>query len=134
MANALVVFLGRDQVDTNQAAWYWPLLHPEFVHCFLIVESRKHLFKIGAARGIPTITLMQTLAFADLQAYYQSMNAHVVVTETVEQYSFPLVLRTCVGLVKSFLGINSLAITPYQLFRSLNKLSRSLHDRRCKVH
>lgn len=115
---AVVVFLGRDLVDGLPSFLFW--LKPGFVHCFVLLKSRSGWVKVETRYGVVRVT--QLGEFDDVVAHYRDQGATVVDTTVTGEASLsPFVVRTCVGLVKSMLGIRSFSLTPWQLYKHLRK-------------
>lgn len=114
---AVVVFLGHDLFDGH--VWWARWLKNGFVHCFVLVESNGWI-KIEYQYGAVKVT--QLGEFADIVAHYRDQGAIVVSTMvSTDPIRSPVLVRTCVGLVKEILGVKSFSLTPWQLFNCLTR-------------
>ena len=117
MNKAVVVFLGQKSVD--DPAWYARWLKTGFVHCFILVESEGYWIKLEGTNGIVHVSLASP--FND---HYRDQWATVIETPVADgPIRCPLVARTCVGLIKSVLGIRAFALTPWQLYKYLESVT-----------
>lgn len=122
---AVVVFVGRELVDGPP--WWSFILKPGFLHCFVLIESRGWV-KVELRYGSVRIT--QLGEFDDIVGNYESQGATVVDTVVTEQSAnLPMIIRSCVGLIKVMAGIRSFSFTPWQLYKHL---TGAPHGRRCK--
>jgi hypothetical protein len=115
---AVVVFCGNELV--HDPSWYVRLLKTGFVHCFMLIKSGNKWIKIEGANGMVSITYLGQIR--DVAEHYRSQGAICVETRTTLTYRanrYPFVPRTCVGLIKSVLGIRSMALTPFQLYKHI---------------
>lgn len=123
---AIVVFLGAESV--NGAAWYAQLLKSGFVHCFVLVEVSDNpatWIKIEGKNGI--VKLLLTIGeFEDIIAYYRAEGATVVATTREESLTFrtPLIVGSCVGMIKAFINSSSWAITPFGFYKYLQRYNK----------
>lgn len=113
---ALVVFSDGDAVH--------PLgrfLRPGFRHCFACVLSNGLWLQVDGRLGVPVFKYLTTGDF-DLATFYRDKGYTVVETEQRDRaVTWPLVLRSCTGLVKAALCIRSWSLTPHQLYRHLTE-------------
>jgi hypothetical protein len=121
---AIVVFSNVEKVNAHPFGW---MLRDNFKHCFISLCTPHGWVEIDYRRGIPNITVMAPPEF-DLNAYYQDIGYVTVETKQPRDMKFifnpfrgNIMVANCVGLVKALLGIKSLSITPYQLFKRLTK-------------
>lgn len=115
---AIVVFLGIDLVD--DPAWYARWLKPGFIHCFVLIATDGKWIKLEGKSGALSISILGWIN--DVEWHYRRQGA-VTVKTTVQLNALrsPFVARTCVGLIKSVLGIRSFAVTPWQLYQNLTR-------------
>lgn len=112
---ALVIFCDD---NTHKLAW---LLKPGFRHCFVCIESNGLWLQIDGGPGIPNIKYLSESDF-DLATFYRDKGFTIVETfQRNKSVTFPLILRNCVGLTKGILCISGWALTPYELYRQLEK-------------
>ena len=101
------------------------LLKEGFNHCFVIVESSARWVVIELVNGIMEVTVSSNVS-VDIAKFYRDRGYKTVETrqrvQRVSKYN-PwnglLMVANCVGIVKSVLSLNSLALTPYQLYKEL---------------
>lgn len=97
------------------------LLKKGFQHCFVCVEHNKLWLQIDYGSGMPEIRYLSESSF-DLTSYFKDQGMTVVkAVQREKSVTIPLVIRNCVGTVKQILCINSLALTPYALYKYLVK-------------
>ncbi len=112
---ALVVF-----TDDNDHPLAW-LLKPGFRHCFVCIDKNDLWLLVDGGPGVPVIKYLTENDF-DLASYFREKGFTVVETHQRDKaVTMPIVLRTCVGLVKAILCISNLALTPYELYQKLEK-------------
>ena len=125
---AIVVFLSKDMVD--DPAWYARWLKPGFVHCFVLVKSESNQWiKLEGVNGRLHVT--QLALDEDAHGHYMryvNRDATIVKIDVRSDMTLPrrrlphlFVSGTCVGLIKSVLGIRSWAITPWQFYKYLTR-------------
>jgi hypothetical protein len=117
---AMVVFLGKELVELS--AWYARWLKPGFAHCFMLIESDGNWIKLEGRKGTIGIKFLGKFTEKEQADHYRDQGALVV--EAIindEAIKFPLVERTCVGLIKSVLGIASPLLSPWQLYKHLTR-------------
>lgn len=113
---ALVIFLGKDMVDGP--AWWARWLSPGFAHCFVVVESQGLGVRLEGQNGIAHITVVGP--FSDVAGCWEKRA--IVVEASIDGDAIihsPLAERTCVGLIKSVLGVRERVFTPWQLYKYL---------------
>lgn len=111
---AIVVFCDT----THRLAWF---LKPGFRHCFVCVVSNGLWIQIDARYGVPYVKYLTTADF-DLGGYFRDLGCTVIETEQRQHAGrFPLVVRSCTGLVAAMLCLKSWALTPYQLYKYLRR-------------
>lgn len=119
---AIVVFVGSELVDG--ASWYARFLEPGFVHCFVLIESSDRWIKLEGSYGVLRVTQLDLND--DVHEHYMryvSEGATLVKTDVSSMALIsPFMARTCVGVIKSALGLRSLAVTPFQLYKHLRSL------------
>lgn len=117
---AVVVFLGTELVDGP--AWYARWLKPGFVHCFMLIHSRgRWWIKVEGKFGMPCVSCVE---LSNVASHYRQQGATVVETTVSHEKALSLlVARTCVGLIKAFLGIRSMAVTPFGLYKHITRAS-----------
>lgn len=83
--------------------------------------------EIDSGIGVPYVTVMGGKDF-DLAKWYNNQGYLTVETSQVKNKQFILnpfrgniLIANCVGMAKSILGISYFCITPYQLYKRLNK-------------
>jgi hypothetical protein len=118
---ALVVFHNGISEDGRQHWAVW-LLRPGFKHVFCAVQSGDYWITIDALQGVPAVEVVAPADY-DLAAFYRGQPGFTVVeTEQREKPLLsPFAVTNCVGLVKATLCVRSLAVTPRQLFKHLEK-------------
>ena len=112
----MVVFLGKELVDGP--AWYARWFKQGFVHCFVLVHSGGNRWiKIEGKFGTPCFSCV---GLNNVASHYRDQGATIVdTTVSRERALSPVVVRTCVGLVKAVLGVRSTALTPFQLYKHI---------------
>lgn len=97
-------------------------LEPGFRHVFIAVQRKTCWVTVDARAGVPVVEVV-ALADVDLAAFYRNEGYIVVDTEQqLEAPRAPFAFANCVGMVKAVLALRSLALTPYQLYRRLNRV------------
>ena len=121
MSNALVVFGGS---SCHPLAW---MLHEDFQHCFVCVLSEGYWVEIDKVQGKCKIRVVAGADF-DLAALYEKNGYKVLTTkrQKADIWRFNpfygnIMVANCVGVVKAVLSMNSLALTPYQLYKELKR-------------
>lgn len=103
-----------------------PLLKRGFWHCFAVVERNGLWLMVDGRDGRPDVKYVCNSDDGfDLAGFYRDRGMTVI--ETVQRDDpapWPLCLRNCVGLVKSLLCLRSWAVTPYQLYRHIERIDR----------
>ena len=96
------------------------LLKDNFKHCIIALQSENGWVEIDYRIGIPEDF--------DLNSHYQDAGYITVETEQSQNIKFSFNLfcgiisvSNCVGLVKAILGVKYFSVTPYQLYKRLNK-------------
>ena len=116
MIRAIVVF-----GDGERQHWLAWLLKPGFRHCFVCLEDNDLWLQVDGAEGVPIIKYLTTSDF-DLTMFYRDQGMTVVETyQRIKPVIWPLMLRNCVGLVKTVLCIRSMSLTPYSLYKRLKR-------------
>ena len=97
-------------------------LKPGFRHCWCVVmDDRGYWVSVDGRMGVPEIRT-EAGPGADLIAHYAKQGFLGVPVKRGTKPGFaPLVVNSCVGLVKSVLALRCRALTPYQLFRFVSK-------------
>ena len=104
--------------------WFSALLRPGFHHCFAAIND-------GRAWIVVNLTTEGLLVTADIDAgfdlagYFRGHGMTVIETECGAPGRAPwLGPFTCVGMVKCMLFLPSAAVTPYRLYRFLERRQR----------
>jgi hypothetical protein len=115
---ALAVFHG---FGDHPLSW---LLHKDFRHVFVVLESEGDWILIDGQTGLPTVKAVARADY-DLAAFYRSEGLIVVEIERGRQtVRWPWALANCVGHSKAMLGIRApFCWTPRQLFKRLTRTS-----------
>jgi hypothetical protein len=103
------------------------MLHEDFKHVVIAVEDRGNWVEIDYAVGVPIVRMIPGEAGDfDLKSWYHEQGYITVERkqEINKQFNFNLFrgnifVANCVGLVKAILGLNSWAVTPYQLYKRI---------------
>lgn len=102
------------------------LLKKGFRHVVVAVLTPHGWVEIDYSVGVPVVKVFDPTI--NLEAYYEQLGYICVTTKqnVNKEFKFNLfygniLIANCVGLVKAILGIDSFAITPYQLYKRLNK-------------
>lgn len=116
MAKAIVCFTDSDDHPLGF------MLKRGFRHCFCVVLSNGLWIEVNGARGVPFARYITPDDDTDLAEIYRSQGCTVQEVD-IDQTAppWPLLLRNCVGLVKAFANIRCFAVTPWQLYRYLEK-------------
>ena len=117
MNKAVVVFLGQKSVD--DPAWYARWLKTGFVHCFVLVESEGLWIKIEATRGRVQLTILDDVT----ASHYRDQGAVAVETAVQLHGGFPFAIKSCVGFTKAVMGLKSWAVTPFGLYKYLERVT-----------
>jgi hypothetical protein len=103
------------------------ILKDGFKHVVIAIQTGDYWVEIDYAVGVP-ITHVIAHKDYDLLNYYARQGYTVVKRdqEINKQFNFNLFrgnifVANCVGLTKALLGLNSWALTPYQLYKRLIK-------------
>lgn len=113
VTRALIVF------HDHGCHWLDPLLRPGFRHVLCAIDDGRYWIQVDGRTGRPVIELLADNTFP-LADHYRGQDFTVLDHFCGDDpVTLPLTLTNCVGLVKTTLGIRSLAVTPYQLYRSL---------------
>ena len=103
------------------------MLKEGFKHVVIAVQTGDYWVEIDYSVGVPLVHVMAHKDY-DISQYYQNQGYVTVEREQEinKQFKFNLFrgnifVANCVGLTKALLGLNSLAITPYQLYKRLLK-------------
>ena len=94
-----------------------------FRHCFVVIKNGDYWIMIDGLKGVPLVEVVAKSDY-DLAAHCRNDGATVVETEQrAVAPRAPYVNSNCVGLVKSVLGVRSIAVTPYGLYKHLRRES-----------
>ena len=89
---------------------------------FCAVDDGDYWILVDGLMGVPAV---QAVAFSDFDvaAWYRSEGFTVIETKRgTEPPRGPFISASCVGMVKTALGIRApFALTPYQLYRTLKR-------------
>ena len=103
------------------------MLKKGFKHVVIAVQTGEYWVEIDYSVGVPIVHVMSHKDY-DIVKYYQEQGYVTVEREQEinKQFKFNLFrgnifVANCVGLTKALLGLNSWAITPYQLYKRLLK-------------
>ena len=103
------------------------MLKDGFKHTVITIQTGDYWVEIDYAVGVPIVQVMAHKDY-DIASYYQEQGYVTVEWEQEinKQFNFNLFrgnlfVANCVGLTKALLGLNSWAITPYQLYKRLMK-------------
>lgn len=101
------------------------LLESGFKHCFVSVLSEGYWIEIDKVIGKFKVWVVAGEEF-DLAAHYRAEGYRVLeVKEKIPNiwkfnpFYGNIMVANCVGLVKAVLSMNSLALTPFQLYKEL---------------
>lgn len=111
----LVVFHGQG------THWASPFLKPGFRHVFVVLSVGAYWIMVDPRNGLPIFDVVAGTDY-DLESFYRGEGYRVVVVDRPDDMPeplWPLAWSNCVGVVKAILGNRSLALTPYQLYRSI---------------
>tara|TARA_R110000772_G_scaffold36387_1_gene87061 strand:- start:4706 stop:5074 length:369 start_codon:yes stop_codon:yes gene_type:complete len=118
---ALVMFGGS---SCHPLKW---LLKENFHHCFVTILSEGYWIEIDDVMGHIKMTVVAG-EDTDMVKHYAGLGYKVIQTKTkrpniwkFNPFYGNIRVANCVGLVKSILSVNSLALTPYSLYRELRK-------------
>jgi len=107
---AYVVF----SLDDGPHWWSW-MLHPEIKHCLVLFQVGEQWF--GANKSREGFEILPVENVSDIVK-----ESIVIKSRLVKGKRSLLMLNTCVGYTKAFLGIgNPFILTPYQLYKYLRK-------------
>ena len=95
------------------------MLKSGFKHCFCVIDYGGIWLKIEARKGVPVVQFLAMVDKFNLADYFRNQGIVVETTCRNISVSSPFVLRNCVGLVKSFLCLKSMSVTPYSLYKYL---------------
>ena len=103
------------------------VLKEGFKHVVIAIQTGDYWVEIDYSVGVPLVHVMAHKDY-DIATYYQNQGYTTIEREQEinKQFKFNLFrgnifVANCVGLTKALLGLNSLAITPYQLYKRLLK-------------
>lgn len=122
---ALVVFSGRADL------WWLRWLRPGFRHCFVVLECASGWVVVDPLSHYTAIAHVPFIQEFDPISYYRQQGMLVVEAQFVSPNRRVLPIRpySCVECVKRVLGIRAgFVLTPWQLFRYLNKRETFLVD------
>ncbi len=101
--------------------WFSKSLRWGFRHVFVVVwDERGYWVRLDGMKGVPKATV--EAGDDDLAGYYRREHGFTVIEVQIERRErLPfLMVGTCVGMAKAFLGIRApWVITPYQFYRYL---------------
>lgn len=97
-----------------------PLLKPGFRHTFCAVRDGHYWSIIDYAKGRPEVYVSD---IDDLAGHYSGRGHTVIAVDKRPGCVMPVEVVSCVGLVKTVIGIRSFAITPWGLYRHLMRTS-----------
>ena len=107
--------------DNAGAAWWAKFLRPGFQHvracCYFAAEDRWIYF--NSTRRGTIIEIYTPKAFEPRFAQIIEDSSLILAIPSAYNLRHTAISAYCVGAVKSLLGLNSWAITPYQLARAL---------------
>jgi hypothetical protein len=116
---ALVVF------SREMDHWLGGRLHPDFKHVYCVVPTaHQHSTEINlTCVGIQTKTFDGTPM--ELQEEYNGFSdtshTKLIQYDPAKRHLLPHSLNNCVGLTKQLLGLTTWALTPYQLFKEVER-------------
>jgi len=97
-------------------------MKPGFRHCCVVVDTGDYWIKIDYGIGVIVVDCVTDSNEFNLAQYYRESGYTVVETEQRQHtVTLPLIARSCVGMVKQLLGISSFALTPYALYKHLER-------------
>ena len=103
------------------------MLKEGFKHVVIAIQTGEYWTEIDYSVGVPIVTVLAHKDY-DIATYYEDLGYITVERdqEINKQFNFNLFrgnifVANCVGLTKALLGLNSWAITPYQLYKRLLK-------------
>ena len=112
---ALVVF--HDNGLHILARW----LKPGFKHVFVVLRDGDYWIVVDGRVGVPGVEVFAPGDY-DLAAYYRAEGCTVI--ETYQRQTVlrsPFAVANCVGLTKAVLCLRSAALTPWQLYKYLER-------------
>jgi len=93
-----------------------------FKHCCVVVDDGEYWIKLDSGIGVVMVQCITGSDGFDIAQYYRDSGYTVVETEQENRtVTFPFIARSCVGMVKQLLGISSFALTPYRLYKHLER-------------
>jgi hypothetical protein len=101
------------------------LLKRGFKHCFCAYqtfsfESGHHWVVLDPAKGLPLIHVTAVTREA-LVEHYEGYGYHVIPMRSPQAIKSPFAISSCVGFVKAVMGIRSMALTPWQLYKHMKR-------------
>ena len=115
---ALVVFHDGLGERRHWLAW---ALKPGFRHVFCVILDRNYWIRLDGCMGRPEIEVVCGSDYP-LARFYRDEGYTVIETEQGQKPVYaPLVHNNCVGLVKTGLCLKTFAVTPWQLYRHLER-------------
>ncbi len=98
---------------SNAQHFFKPIIHKYINHCYLIVPQGRYF--IAYNKSVDDIEIYTIDKISDIL-----QNKIVIKVKPKKAKKGILMINSCVGSVKQYLGItNPFIFTPYQLFRSL---------------
>lgn len=102
-----------------------PLLERGFRHVFAVIHSQGqwvvHNWKSGTGLEVSVIADESYSPLDMVEFYANEGHTTVWVKASDQMRSWPMMVNNCVSHTKQLLGINSFAVTPYQLYKSVMK-------------
>lgn len=121
MERALVIFGGGSCYPLSR------LLKPGFGHCFVCILTDGHWIEFDKVRGKFTVRIMVNDTY-DMKYHYEQCGYKVIEfkPQKPKVWKFNpfygnIMVANCVGMAKAILSIDSFALTPYQLFKTLKR-------------
>lgn len=116
---ALVVFTSENN------HWLGHGLHPQFRHVYCVLPTAdKVVTEINLTSiGIQTKSFLGTPReiASDYMDIEETTEVAIVPYDPADRHLLPHMLNNCVGLTKQLLGIRYWSLTPYQLFKQMEK-------------
>ncbi len=111
-----LVFFG----DTPRPRWWWRLARRGFRHCFAAkwCEEGQTWLVVEPHAGRLELTIIPRGQFLRLRSIVAT-HTTVRFMSTCERAAMPFSAGWCCGSIKAILGIRSMALTPFGLFREL---------------
>ena len=98
-----------------------PFLKSGFRHVFCAVSDGTYWITVDGRMGLPVIEVVAASTF-DLRSFYENEGFTVVAVAKGGPVRVPYVMSSCVGMVKTVLGVRSISVTPYQLYKFIRKI------------